>query len=95
MDFNFSDDQQQLREAVRRWVDKAYGFEHRNAAVARGGFDRASWNALAELGLTALTVPAAHDGLGMGPVDAMVALEELGRGMVLEPLAQALSLIHI
>lgn len=89
MDFNFSDDQQQLREAVRRWVDKAYGFEHRNAAVARGGFDRTSWNALAELGLTALTVPAEHDGLGMGAVDAMVALEELGRGMVLEPLAQA------
>jgi len=88
MDFDFSDDQQQLRDAVRRWVDKGYGFERRRAIVAAGGFDRAAWDELAGLGLTALTVPEAHGGLGLGAVDAMVALEELGRGIVLEPLAQ-------
>ena len=89
MDFNFSDDQQQLRDAVRRWVDKGYSFERRRAIVAAGGFDRAAYNELAELGLTALTVPEAHGGLGQGAVDAMVAMEELGRGIVLEPLAHA------
>lgn len=87
MDFDFSDDQQQLRDAVRRWVDKGYTFERRRAIVAAGGFDRAAYGELAELGLTALTVPEAHGGLGQGAVDAMVAMEELGRGMVLEPLA--------
>ena len=90
MDFDFSDDQQQLREAARRWVEKAYGFEHRRAAVQAGGFQRESWNALAELGLTALNVPEAHGGMGMGAVEAMVVMEEMGRGMVLEPLAQSL-----
>ncbi len=90
MDFDFSEDQQQLQDAVRRWVDKGYGFERRRAIVAGGGFDRGVWSELAELGLTALTVPEAHGGLGLGPVDAMVALQELGRGIVLEPLAQAL-----
>ena len=89
MDFDFSDDQQQLRDAVRKWVDKGYTFERRRAAVAAGGFDRAAWNELAELGLTALTVPEAHDGMGQGPIDAMVVAEELGRGIVLEPIAQA------
>ena len=89
MDFDFSDDQEQLRDAVRRWVDKGYTFERRRAAVAAGGFDRAAWNELAELGLTALTVPEAHGGMGQGAVDAMVVMEELGRGIVLEPLAQA------
>lgn len=89
MDFDFSDDQEQLRDAVRRWVDKAYGFEHRRATVTAGGFSRENWNALAELGLTALTVPEAHGGMGQGAVDAMVVMEELGRGIVLEPLAQA------
>ncbi|OJU91493.1 MAG: acyl-CoA dehydrogenase [Burkholderiales bacterium 66-5] len=88
MDFDFSDDQEQLRDAVRRWVDKAYGFERRRAIVAGGGFDRAAYGELAGLGLTALTVPEAHGGLGQGAVDAMVAMEELGRGIVLEPLAQ-------
>ncbi|MBU1819478.1 MAG: acyl-CoA dehydrogenase family protein [Gammaproteobacteria bacterium] len=89
MDFDFSDDQEQLRDAVRKWVDKGYTFERRRAAVAAGGFDRAAWNELAELGLTALTVPEAHDGMGQGAIDAMVVAEELGRGMVLEPIAQA------
>ncbi|WP_298213255.1 acyl-CoA dehydrogenase family protein [Acidovorax sp.] len=89
MDFDFSDDQEQLRDAVRKWVDKGYTFERRRAAVEAGGFDRAAWGELAELGLTALTVPEAQGGLGQGAIDAMVVAEELGRGMVLEPLAQA------
>ena len=89
MDFDFSDDRQQLRDAVRKWVDKGYSFERRRAIVAAGGFDRAAYGELAELGLTALTVPEQHDGMGQGAVDAMVVMEELGRGMVLEPLAHA------
>ena len=88
MDFDFSDDQQQLRDAVRRWVDKGYPFERRRAITAAGGFDRAAYGELAELGLTALTVPEQHGGLGQSAIDAMVAMEELGRGLVLEPLAQ-------
>ena len=54
MDFDFSDDQQQLRDAVRKWVDKGYTFERRNAIVASGGFDRAAYGELAELGLAML-----------------------------------------
>ena len=90
MDFDFSDDQQQLRDAVTRWVDKGYTFDRRRAITAAGGFDRTAYGELAELGLTALLVPEAHDGMGLGFVDAMVAMEELGRGLVLEPLAQAM-----
>jgi len=88
MDFDFSEDQLQLREAVRRWVHKAYPFERRRTAAAAGGFDRATWAELAELGLCGLTVAENHGGLGLGAVEAMVVQEELGRGLVLEPLAQ-------
>ena len=90
MDFDFSADQQQLRDAVRKWVDKGYGFERRRGIVSAGGFDRAAYAQLAELGLTGLYVDETHGGLGMGPVEAMVVMEELGRGIVLEPLAQTL-----
>ena len=89
MDFDFSDDQAQLRDAVRKWVDKSYGFDDRRHCVAEGGFSQASYQALAELGLTGLWVQEAYGGMGMGPVDAMVAMEELGRGLLLEPLAHA------
>ena len=56
MDFDFSDDQEQLRDAVRKWVDKGYDFERRRAIVAAGGFDRSAYGELAELGLTGLYV---------------------------------------
>ena len=90
MDFDFSDDQEQLRDAVRKWVDKGYDFDRRRAIVAAGGFDRAAYGEMAELGLTGLYVSEAHGGMGMGPTEAMVTLEELGRGIVLEPLAHTL-----
>ena len=75
MDFDFSDDQQQLRDAVARWVDKAYTFERRQTIAKQGGFSREVWSELAELGLTALSVPEQYDGLGQTAVDAMVVME--------------------
>ena len=90
MDFDFSDDQEQLRDAVRKYVDKGYTFERRRAAEKAGGFDAAAYAELAELGLTGLYVPEDDGGMGMGPIEGMVVMEELGRGMVMEPLAQSL-----
>ena len=88
MDFDFTDDQEALRDAVRRFVDGEYAFDRRRQIEHAGGFDRSIWEGLAGLGLTALAVPEAHGGLGFGAVDAMVVMEELGRGLVMEPLAQ-------
>jgi len=90
MDFDFSDDQQQLRDAVAKWVEKGYSFERRCGITAAGGFSREAYNELAELGLAGLYVSEDHGGLNMGPVEGMVVMEQLGRGMVLEPLAQTL-----
>ena len=90
MDFDFSDDQEQLRDAVRKYVDKGYTFDRRRAAEKAGGFDAAAYAELAELGLTGLYVPEDDGGMGMGPIEGMVVMEELGRGMVMEPLAQSL-----
>jgi len=90
MDFNFTEEQEQLRDAVRRWASKAYTFERRRATERSGGFDRGAWSEMAALGLCGLYVPEAHSGMGMGPVEGMVVMQELGRGMVLEPLGQSL-----
>ncbi len=90
MDFDFTDEQEQLRDAVRKWVDKGYDFERRRGIVKAGGFSREAYGQLADLGLTGLYIAEADGGLGMGPVEGMVVMEELGRGMVLEPFAQTL-----
>ncbi|GAP33648.1 acyl-CoA dehydrogenase family protein [Piscinibacter sakaiensis] len=85
MDFDFTDDQESLRDAVRRWVDKGFSFERRHALAKAGGATRAVYGELAELGLAGLAVPEAHGGMGFGPVEAMVVCEELGRGLVNAP----------
>jgi alkylation response protein AidB-like acyl-CoA dehydrogenase len=85
MDFDFTDDQESLRDAVRRWVDKGFSFERRHAIAKAGGATREVYAELAGLGLTALTVPEAQGGMGFGAVEAMVVAEELGRGLVNAP----------
>ena len=87
MDFDFSDDQVSLRDAVAKWVDKGFDFSRRHAIAKAGGHTRDVYNQLAELGLTGLAVPEAHGGLGFGAVEAMVVMEELGRGLVNAPYA--------
>ena len=66
MDFEFTDEQEQLRDAVRRWVDKGFGFERRHALAKAGGKTREVLGELNELGLAGLAVPEAHGGMGFG-----------------------------
>jgi alkylation response protein AidB-like acyl-CoA dehydrogenase len=87
MNFEFSDDEQQLSEAVQRWVERGYGFERRTAIAKAGGFSAEAWGEIAELGLLGLGTSEEDGGMAMGPVAAMLALEALGRGLVLEPVA--------
>lgn len=89
MDFEFSDDQNALRDAVARWVEKSFGFERRHAIAKAGGKTRDVYRELADLGLTGLAVSPDHGGMGFGAVEAMVVMEELGRGLVNAPYAAA------
>ncbi len=88
MDFDFTDEQTQLADATRRWCDKAYTFDRRRAIVKAGGFDAGVWAELADLGLTGLVTDPDHGGMGMGAIDCMVVQLELGRALVMEPVAQ-------
>src|ERR1700712_5261340 len=86
MDFNFTDEQQQFRDALRRYLDREYTFDIRQKIVAsKEGVDAKHWAAFAELGLTALPAPEAQGGFDGGPVDMLVVMQELGRALVVEP----------
>jgi alkylation response protein AidB-like acyl-CoA dehydrogenase len=86
MDFKLTDEQQQLRDTLARFVQKDYTFEKRKAILkSQDGYSREAWQQLAEMGFTALTLPEAHGGLGGTAVDTMVVMEVLGRGLVVEP----------
>ncbi|ADG15070.1 acyl-CoA dehydrogenase domain protein [Paraburkholderia atlantica] len=86
MDFTFNDEQQQFADALRRYLEKSYGFEARQAIVrSEAGVSAAHWAAFTELGLTALPVPEAQGGFNGGPIDMLVVMQELGRALVVEP----------
>lgn len=89
MDFDFTEDQQALRALVHRWAEKAFPFDRRQQLVRDGGFTRELYGQLGGLGLTGLVVPEAHGGMGLGAVEALVVMEELGRALVPAPYAQA------
>ena len=86
MDFNFKEEQQQFADALRRWVDKDYGFDVRHRIIhSASGVSDAAWSTLAELGMTALPVPEAQGGFDGSAVDMLLVMQELGRGLVVEP----------
>ncbi|WP_194710989.1 acyl-CoA dehydrogenase family protein [Noviherbaspirillum soli] len=92
MDFEFTQEQQQFSDALRRWMEKDYTFEHRKKILhSEAGVSSDAWNTLTELGMTALPVPEEQGGFNGSAVDMMVVMKEIGRGLVVEPyLATAL-----
>ena len=86
MDFTFKQEQLQFADALKRWVAKDYSFDERARIIASpAGVSGAAWAALAELGMTALPVPEQHGGFSGSAVDMFVVMQELGRGLVVEP----------
>ncbi|MFC3609336.1 acyl-CoA dehydrogenase family protein [Stutzerimonas tarimensis] len=90
MNFNLTDEQRMLQQAISRLVRTEYGFEHRQSFSALAeGFSSAFWQQLSELGLCAVALPEAYGGFGGGGVEVMLVMTELGRGLTLEPYLQS------
>src|SRR3569833_3134511 len=86
MDFNYTPEQQQFRDALRRFIDKDYTFEQRNRIIhSEQGISDQAWATLVELGMTALPVPEEQGGFNGSAVDMLLVMQELGRGLLVEP----------
>jgi alkylation response protein AidB-like acyl-CoA dehydrogenase len=80
MDFTFSEDQEALRDTVRSFLNDQAGMGYvRQMADDERGFTDEMWSRLAQMGWPGLLVPEALGGLGLGLVDMVVVLEEMGR----------------
>jgi alkylation response protein AidB-like acyl-CoA dehydrogenase len=86
MDFELKEEQRQVADALRRWIERDYTFEERKKVLhSSSGTSPQAWHTLVELGMTALPVPQAQGGFGGTAVDMFVVMQELGRGLVVEP----------
>lgn len=89
MDFSFTEEQTLLRNSVSKFLADNYKFEtFKKISRTEPGWSPANWKQFAELGLLAAPLSEEHGGLGGGPVDTMIVMEEFGRALVLEPFVQ-------
>ncbi|MAT02212.1 MAG: acyl-CoA dehydrogenase [Acidimicrobiaceae bacterium] len=87
MNFAFSDEQEQLREFVRSFLDeKSDEAAVREQMETEDGFDAEVWKQMCEqLALPALIIPEEYGGQGYGYVELIVVLEEMGRSLLCAP----------
>jgi len=87
MNFAFSEEQEELRSAVRRFLeDKSPVSEVRRLMETTDGYDRAVWEQMAnQLGLQALAIPEEYGGAGFGYVELIVVFEEMGAALMCAP----------
>jgi alkylation response protein AidB-like acyl-CoA dehydrogenase len=86
VDFNFTEEQEMVRDGLSRLVREQYDWETRRAAIeSEAGWRPEIWAQLAELGILGMPFSEEDGGFGGGPVDAMVVMQEFGKGLVVEP----------
>ncbi|MGH6985224.1 MAG: acyl-CoA dehydrogenase family protein [Caulobacteraceae bacterium] len=87
MDFSFTEEQGLLRDSLARFLADHYSLdERRKATASQAGWRPEIWRAFAEeLGILGAPFPEELGGLGGGPVETMVVMEEFGKVLVVEP----------
>ncbi|HEX3542592.1 MAG TPA: acyl-CoA dehydrogenase family protein [Acidimicrobiales bacterium] len=87
MNLAFSDEQEELRRSVRRFLaDKSPESEVRRLMETEAGYDHEVWNQMAQqLGLQAMAIPEEYGGAGFSFVELVVVMEEMGRALLCAP----------
>ena len=85
MNFDYTDEQNALRDSLSKWAAQQYDFEKRKAALKSEDGWKKNCATFAELGLLAAPLPAEYGGLGGGATEVAVVAEEFGKALVVEP----------
>jgi alkylation response protein AidB-like acyl-CoA dehydrogenase len=87
MDFNFTEEQSMLRDTVASYLQDTYDFDARRAIIkSEAGWKPDNWKAFAEaLGILGAPFSEELGGLGGGPTENMIVMEEFGKALVVEP----------
>ena len=87
MNFGFSEEQEELRKMVKRFLEeKSPESEVRRLMATSEGYDPAVWEQMAkELALQGLGIPEEFGGQGYGPVELYVVFEEMGAALFCSP----------
>ena len=94
MNFDFSDEQKQLRDQVRRFLtDRCPPSAVRAVLEGPASYDEALWKGLAEMGFLGAAIPEEFGGVGLGHLELCVIAEELGRANAPVPVGPSIFLV--
>ncbi len=86
MNFEFSDEQNMVRDSLSRFLRDKYDFKARETILeSDAGWSREIWAGLAEMGIMSAAFPEEYDGFGGTASDTLVIMEELGKALLVEP----------
>ena len=87
MNFAFSEEQEELRNIVRQFLEnKSAEPAVREQMETEQGYDDAVWSQMAEqMGLQSLIIPEEYGGSGYSYIELTVVLEEMGRALLCAP----------
>lgn len=86
MDFSLNEVQMMLADSIEKFIANDYDFESRQQHSGSDlGYSPEVWQTFAELGWTAVPFSEEDGGFDGGPIDMMVVMERLGRGLIVEP----------
>lgn len=96
MKLTLDPEQDQLKAGVLRFVADRYDDRRRRGiAASREAFSRDVWREAAELGWLGAGLSEAQGGFGGGPVETMVVMEGVGRGLMQEPFLPVLHALSL
>lgn len=86
MNLALDQNQQILSDSVAKYLASSYDFEARTKQLASGAnFSTTHWQAFADLGWLAIPFPEKVGGLGLGPEEIAIVMEQLGKALAVEP----------
>jgi len=93
MDFDFSPEQQQLKDQARRFLaDRCDRTAVRAVLDGPQSYDAKLWQGLADQGYLGAAIPEAYGGLGAGYLELCVIAEELGRAVAPVPFSSSIGI---
>ena len=85
MNFDFNDDQNSIKATARELLAKRFKADHLRELAEAGKYDDAFWKEICELGWPGIFIDEEHGGQGLGQVELVILMEELGYALAPSP----------
>ncbi|MCC8947355.1 acyl-CoA/acyl-ACP dehydrogenase [Bradyrhizobium sp. Arg62] len=93
MNFDFSDEQKQMRDEARKFLSEQCPPKAvREVLDGKAPYDKALWKGLAEMGFLGVAIPEQFGGAGAGHLELCVIAEEMGRALAPVPFSSTVYL---